>query len=88
MAFATDLAQVPYNQGFHWAPGFVNVGANQHCQITSTFTNGSQRVDIDSLVTNSTTGVSTCVDVSGVGIWVFTGAPSYDVNSMAVTLAP
>jgi len=88
MAFASDLAQVPYNQGFHWAPGFVNVGANQHCQITSTFTNGSQRVDIDSLVTNSTTGVSTCVDVSGVGIWVFTGAPSYDVNSMAVTLAP
>ncbi|WP_423760258.1 hypothetical protein [Burkholderia sp. NLJ2] len=88
LGFDTDLATVASNQGFHWAPGFRNAGTNTHCTVTRTFANGSSDSLTYSLRPNSATGISTCVDSSNIGIWVYTGDSNSNVRSLAAVLAP
>ncbi|MDN7676444.1 hypothetical protein QZM22_29130 [Burkholderia oklahomensis] len=84
IGFATDLSKVAFNQGFHWAPKFYNPNGKKQCVLT---TNGSNTPQYLNLVTDAATKISTCVDSSNIGIWVYTG-PGANVSSMSVSLAP
>ncbi|MBN3817936.1 hypothetical protein G3N57_15530 [Paraburkholderia sp. Se-20369] len=87
IVFATDLTTVAFNQGFHWAPKFYNPTGKQHCTLTRTFRSGQVDTLTLNLTTDSTTHISTCVDISNIGIWVYTG-PNANISAFAATLAP
>ncbi|PRC93395.1 hypothetical protein [Solimicrobium silvestre] len=82
LAFNTDPSLQP-NGGVYWIPRF-RTAAGYHCNVFSTFKNGTSRTDTFNLIYDPTTETYGC-NADNRGIWLYAGDPNYAVTSMTVT---